>query len=217
MMGGDCERILSSITTIIGSLNDMMATVTSMMSSPITLGELKQDWSLSYGSEGGVLNFGIDVELEEQEGEAIGSLGSISDATTSLSSDASKMANLASNLYSDVSSFNNSAGSPWIEISNLNSACSNLQSFVSTNGNFVYVSQKVALMSLLNSVMTLAVDAKWAIITYHDYVQRGYDCVYNGNTPSVTTKRTINEYTTGNLKQTIANNVNIAEESIDPF
>lgn len=216
MLGNDCEKILTNINTIISAANTMTSMVINSMAGPIST-TLHYGGSFPYGSDGGTLNIDIDAQSTENAGASVGSVYILTDATSALKSSASTMAALGSDLYSDTTSFNNSIGSPWTEMSVLSSACSNIEYYVSTNGDLEYTSQKIGLLSLLNSLITLAVDAKWAIITYHDYIQRGYDCVYNDNVPSITTKRTINEYTTGNLKQTISNNVNIAEESIDPF
>ena len=73
-------------------------------------------------------------------------------------------------------------------------------------------------LNLLNTVLSLTIDAKWALITYNDYTQRGFDNLYNNNESSITfTNDVKGTQTNGNIAQKIDNNVSVKEESIDPY
>ena len=206
MMGKDCERILSSITNIIDECNNGILSLIQSMNNPIEMEE--------YHIAGDVINETFQLseqEINEVSSSYIQALLSLS----ALSLDVDKINTLANDSYFDIKSFNNSCGSPWTEINRLKNVMDKLHDVAK---NLIkYQSQKSGLLGLLNLVMSCAIDAKWALITYNDYIQRGYDNKFNDKRPSITFKRSIGEESTGNLNQNFDENVNIEPESIDPF
>ena len=141
----------------------------------------------------------------------------IREASESIIEDFDKMDSLSSNLYTSVNSFNNEYGSPWTELSLLNSSIQDIGKFAGSYSNLGYVGEKAALLSLLNMILSISIDAKWALINYHDYIQRGYDNRYNDNEPSIKFKSGIDKESIGNVNQEYYENVNIKKQSIDPF
>jgi hypothetical protein len=192
MMGSDIERMVSGIDSLISALD---SSITGLAS------------AIAYAIE--TPNF-VD-EKNVDAGDFTSGPGS---AFSAMSGDLGNMQSLGSGLYVGTSSFNNSIGSPWTELSNLSSAMSDVTGF---SVPLLYIGPKAALLALLNKAMTRAVDAKWAIITYHDYIQRGYDNQYNGNNPSVSFENVDGTYTTGNLTQDYSENVKVPTPSKDPF
>ena len=57
----------------------------------------------------------------------------------------------------------------------------------------------------------------WAMIIYHDYIQRGFDDSFNGKKPSVTFKFGLDKESNGNLAQKYNENVNIPTKPLEPF
>lgn len=207
MMGKDCERILSSICKLKDSLYDCIMSVSSTLTEPITMEE--------HHIEGDIIDTTFQLKEKELDEESVEDLQSALSMVGELSADFGKMGSLEKDLYSGTTNFNNSYGSPWTELNKLNESITALQGVMATPIKFT--SQKVALIAVMSAVMGRTVDAKWAIITYNDYIQRGFDKMYNDRNPSITTKRTINKLSVGNLEQQFDENVNIPEESIDPF
>jgi hypothetical protein len=80
-----------------------------------------------------------------------------------------------------------------------------------------YVGEKSGLLGMLHLVLSCCVDAKWAMVYYHDYTQRGFDTNLNGNVPSVTFTHKINTETMGNLEQTFEENAHIRAPRLEPF
>lgn len=206
MMGKDCERILGGISSVKESLQDALMTMSGMVNGPMKMKKFKIHH-----------NDGLDeeFELEEKELEATSrTLVSIEESFKPLIPDVDKMMNLKKHLYTDVSSFNNSLGSPWAEIKQLQSVIDQVKEVVT---DLKYASQILSIMPLISTAISYAVDAKIALITYHDYIQRGYDAVYNNKRASIQFTTGYARKTVGNISQKYSENVNIEPESIDPF
>lgn len=193
MMGKDVERILSEIDTVKDASFKMINSLVGIscynaMSDP------------------------IEVTTSSYTDPVIS-------AMRSMKGDCTNMGSLKSNLYVGSGSFNNSSGSPWTELSNLQKAVDDVQSFASSHNPFmVLLGEKLSLMGLIQRVYSTAVDARWAICIYHDYVQRGYDHEFNGNIPSITfAGSSKGEPSTGNIPHEYEDNVHIPKPSIDPF
>lgn len=131
--------------------------------------------------------------------------------------DYQKMCILEQVLYTSSNSFNNNYASPWTELHRLVNAIIEMKKFADAHAMLPWMGDKVALLNLLQNVLTRAVDSNRALIYYHDYIQRGYDHVFNGNTPSVTFKTTIERNSIGNLKQVYYENVNMPGDNYDPY
>ena len=102
-------------------------------------------------------------------------------------------------------------------LTKLNESITLLENYSSSHSQLNWLSEKSALLGLLNTILALSVDAKWALITYHDYIQRGYDNKYNNNTPSVTFNDGVGKKSIGNIDQKFDENVHIPQPSVDPF
>lgn len=198
MMGRDIERIVAGID----SVKDKLARAIELVADNSGYKIETHGWADERQAHG-----------EEVEKEASDLINDAISAMDSLNPDVSKMQTLGSKLYTSVGSFNNSYGSPWREISNLKSSMSKLSSVQPIK----YMGDRVRLLGYLNVALGRAIDAKWAMTTYHDYIQRGYDYKYNDRQPSCPTQRTASRQSTGNLNQQYAENVNIKEKPIAPF
>lgn len=97
----------------------------------------------------------------------------------------SLMNNIKGQMYKPAESVNNSYGSPWTEGDKLVERITAIQNFAAQHPILNYINEKRALMNLLQLVIPCCVDAKWAIIYYHDILSRGYDEVYNRGEESV--------------------------------
>lgn len=129
-----------------------------------------------------------------------------------------KMDKMDKKLYVNKSECNNSIGSPWTEFAKLKIGLKDAGDFYDKWPTLKYANQKSAMLAFLNAVLTEATDAKWALVTYHDFTQRGFDNMFNNNKPSMTFPNGVDgEQTTGNLDQEVDNNVSIKKKSIDPY
>lgn len=95
------------------------------------------------------------------------------------------MNNIKGQMYKPASAVNNSYGSPWTESDKLVERITAIQNFAAQHPILNYINEKRALMDLLLLVIPCCVDAKWAIIYYHDILSRGYDEIYNKGVESV--------------------------------
>lgn len=197
MMGKDVERILSGI--------DAVKDAASNSSGSLAL-------AMSYRA-------GFDEHNRESEVHASSSgfMSPVINAIAGIESDCGRMSELKSGLYTDSKAFNNSYGSPWTELSNLQNAVSVAKSFASSHDPLKFVGEKAALAELLNKVVLAAIDARWALMHFHDYIQRGYDNKYNNNIPSITFPGGDGKDTIGNIVHHYDENVHIPEPSIDPY
>lgn len=205
-MGKDCERILSGISEIKDNLALSIRNLANTMTEPIeTTGPHNP----------------LEIEHKGEEiSQMISAMVLINEASTALSSmqgDIDKMGSLKGTLYTDASSFNNGYGSPWTELTKMKEAVEVAKEFASNNPMLKYVNPKAAMLGLLNLAYSACVDARWALIVYHDYIQRGYDSVYNGNKPSITFDEANGGKGTGNVDQDYSENVNTSRPSYDPF
>jgi len=153
----------------------------------------------------------------------LGSINSIEfilpivNAITAIKSDCTNMTLLKDGLYVDSTEFNNQYGSPWSEFDNLNKSITNIKKYAEAHPVITIIEEKVALLGLLNVVLSSSIDAKWALTMYHDYIQRGYDHKFNDDKPSITFTSGIDKETIGNIYHEYSENVNIEQPSIDPF
>lgn len=207
MMGKDVERILAGINAV------KDATISSIISLSNTTA-----YQITSSAEHAGMAYGHCTPEEEKVPSSASSFVSpIRSAMNSISGDQSNMNALANGLYTSTNSFNNGYGSPWTELNKLESCIKSAETFASAHSSLNWLGEKSGLLGLINMILSVSVDAKWAIITYHDYIQRGYDCVYNGKKPSITIASGIDEVSMGNVSQKYNENVNIQEKTIDPF
>lgn len=197
MMGKDVERILSGIDAVKDSAASSVSNLTS---------------TLSY-------RMGFDEHNRESEVHVSSAsfIDPVVNSITNIDSDCTKMNDLQSGLYTDKSSFNNTYGSPWTELSKLQDSVNSAKAFASAHDPLKFIGEKAALAELLNRVVSSAIDARWALMYFHDYIQRGYDNKYNDNMPSITFPGGDGKETVGNIVHPYDENVHIPEPSIDPF
>ena len=142
--------------------------------------------------------------------------GPIKDYMEETQDERKKFQTIEKKMFSSANSFFNSIGSPFNEYELYLTAYRNARSYANAHSKLEYVGEKVAMMSLLTPLLPLIVDFKMVLIQYNDYIQRGYDLLFNDNVPSITIQRTKNKKTNGNISQK-TNNVDVPEESIDPY
>lgn len=219
MMGKDCERIVGSINT----LKDQLASAVLSLSGSCSYKIVIKSSEYSHPTyEGSITDPGHqDGEEKEEVLDGSSLLSSISSSIESFEEDSGKLRGLEEGLYTDTKSLNNSYGSPWTEIHKLEEAIAQVKEFGSRDLEFI--GDKAALIGLLSMTMAYAVDAKWALITYHDYIQRGFDNKYNDNEPSIVFNKNYKtdeldvRATMGNKNQQFEENVHIKKDTYDPF
>ena len=207
MMGKDCERMFNYINQIKDAASSSVIALSNATAYQITC-----------SAEHAGTAFGHCTPYETKVPVSASTFTNpITSIMNSFKDDCSKMQTLESGLFTDPSSFNNSYGSPWKEIHKLEEAIDAMKNYASVHPSLNYVGEKDGLLAIINLVVSLSIDLKWALAKYHDYVQRGYDTIFNGNKPSVTHKRNKNKKSIGNVKQKYDDNVNIEEEPEEVF
>ena len=216
MMGKDVERMLKHIDKIKKLLEKAIDDITAEMDSPINLIPLNTE---PYVHATTPQQYIVSSDkLVEQSKPFSGSLDKLVNVVDDIEDDCKKMKDMDKKMFVDKSEFNNSIGSPWTEFEKLQEAIKDMDRYYANHSALNYIGQKSAMCSLCNAVLSCAIDAKWSLIIYHDYVQRGFDNLYNNNVPSITFTDGLNNHqTTGNVDQNIDNNVGIKKESIDPY
>lgn len=194
MMGKDIERMLSGICEVINALDAGINSVAASVSYRI---ETEGDYN----------------EIEKQNIMSTSFLSNITSAVANIEEDLSKMISISEGLYTDTSSFNNSNGSPWTELNKLKESIDKFSNPVSIE----YMGHRIQLLALIQIALSRAIDAKWALIIYHDYIQRAYDNIYNGNTPSIKFPGSNMEESTGNIAGNYTENVHMPKKKFDPF
>ena len=163
------------------------------------------------------INLNIDITESDGETDWEIKLNTIKMYYESLSSEVSKIKTIKERMAGGEN-FNNSIGSPWHEIEILDKVAKLSISVAEENtSDGVFMGDEGEMTLYFHMIINTTTDAKWALTYYHDYLQRGYDTIFNNNTPSVTfTNGLNNEQTDGNIQQT-TNNVHIKTKSIDPY
>lgn len=87
--------------------------------------------------------------------------------------------------YEKVGSFNNEIGSPWDEMYDLEEKILELEAYADDYPHLQWIGEKHTLLSLMQVVLSYCIDAKWAMIHFQDYIQRGYDYQFNEGIPSI--------------------------------
>lgn len=96
-----------------------------------------------------------------------------------------KMEKIEVDNYEQVMSFNTEAGSPWDEMYDLEEKIEEMEAYADDYPNLQWLGEKHTLLALMHVVLTYCIDAKWALIHFQDYIQRGYDYQFNDGIPSV--------------------------------
>lgn len=196
MFGGDVERIVAGIDA---TKNAAAAAIVALAN------------ATGYQLE----TYPDHKETEVPDGSP---MSGVNGAFGSISGDVGKMNSIKSSLYTGYKSFNNSVGSPWDELDKLQQAINNGNAYEGAHAPFNYVGEKAGMLAELNMIMSAAVDAKWALVIYHDYIQRAYDYKYNGKEPSIVFDREIGgKKTLGNVDQEYEDNVHLPKQNNDPF
>ena len=130
--------------------------------------------------------------------------------------DVNRMRQIENRHFEDANNWNNGYGSPWTEIYDLQSKIDQIEEYGNTYPELQWIGEKHTLLSLMQLVYTCTIDAKYAIITYQDYIQRAYDNQFNRNDPSIKWEHFEHDTTIGNLNQNISENVRIRNQNNDP-
>ena len=204
MMGKDVEKMIQYIEEI-------------KSGAIFAINQLAQDSAYqikSRATHGGLSTASCTPEEKEVSGNS--GIGHISTPMGKLEEYCSHMDTLEQEHYIESNQFNNCIGSPWSELKKLQAVVSMAEAYSANSMN--YIGEKAGMLSVLCMVYTTATDTKWAMIYYHDYIQRGFDHLFNKDEPSITYNNGLeDEQTTGNVTQEFKENVNIPVPSIDPY
>lgn len=84
------------------------------------------------------------------------------------------------NIYVPSNQMNNSIGSPYQELFRLRDS---IQTAINFSEKYQYLCEyvynSIQAIHIIHCVRTNAIDAKWAVITYADHLERGYNYVQN--------------------------------------
>lgn len=216
MMGKDCERIVVGINNVKDIINSQIISLSSSIATQRMTMEYKGG-DIHGSAEDVSFDKLYDVQEIEDTMTSSSYLSAIESAMGSINTDVSKMKKLERSMYTSSNQFNNSYGSPWKELKMLENSIKEIRNYCSNNPVLKFLGQKVGLVTLMNAALSYAVDSKWAMIYYHDYIQRGYDHVYNGDRASIEFRKAREKTTIGNINQDYSENVNIHKKSIAPF
>ena len=68
---------------------------------------------------------------------------------------------------------------------NLKEKIGEIEAYADDYPNLQWLGEKHTLLGLMQVVLSYCIDAKWALIHFQDYIQRGYDYQFNDGIPSV--------------------------------
>ena len=209
MMGKDVERILAELEAV------KEATIAMIKS----LADRTAYQLVHYGPHDVVLIPWnppcYPLELEHPAGDSISTIIKAMDA---MKSDFIQMDKMKGNMYTGAGSLLNGIEAPWIELEHLQREVNDANLYHATYAPFNYVGEKAGMLSLLNMIHTAVVDAEWVIVIYHDWIQRGYDFLVNGKSPSITWKDSVTgRQTIGNVPQSYSENVSIGGGNSNPY
>lgn len=117
-----------------------------------------------------------------------------------LQNDISNIQRIEGKLYVKANKVHNSYGSPFTEIYDLKKKIDLCKNYSDQHSHLQWLGEKHVLLNFLQMVLTTSVDAKFAVIMYHDYLQRGYDANVNGKKSSITWDDFNDGKSDGNIK-----------------
>lgn len=116
-------------------------------------------------------------------------------------------------MYKGENEVNNRYGSPWTEFTKLTERIQKIQEFQQQHPVLYWTNEKRNLLELMQVALTFTVDAKWALLYYHDILSRGFDEVHNNKKESIQW-----EYNTADNKDSKkGSNLLKRDESNDPY
>lgn len=104
--------------------------------------------------------------------------------------------------YTGVKTFHNTYGSPWYEIYDLMEKIDWCNDYASRYPALQWLGEKQSFAHHMQMVVSIAVDCKWAVIYYQDYLQRGYDIHFNNATHAIDFEDFDHHRLPGNVPQT---------------
>ena len=187
MYGADIERLLSTINIVIttgrNAANSMASAGSYMITTKNDGGHDHAHGEHTHGSNG----------PHSHTESVVGSSGGSPNAGPFLS-EVKNIRGIEGKLYKPRNQVANSLGSPYAEIYELESRLAQCGA-----GDLSYIGPKHALAEKILIAINAAVDAKYAVITYHNQLQDGYDAVYNGGKKSITQDDFEDGITTGEV------------------
>lgn len=102
-----------------------------------------------------------------------------------LQGDISSIQKIEGKLYVKANKVHNNYGSPFTEIYDLKKKIDTCKNYSEQHPRLQWLGEKHALLNFIQMILTTSVDAKFAVIMYHDYLQRGYDANINGKKSSI--------------------------------
>lgn len=192
MLGSNTERAIQVIDKIIQSTAKFdLNIVAYRLSTSLVSGNIVGSTGTSSGREthdhsAGGLAVGNIKANEDPYSGTIQNISDLKPLKSEYDSLMSKIQLIDKNIYVKNTSMHNSIGSPYTEMYRLQDILNEIVSFsVSCEYLGEYVLQVAKATSLIARAMQLAVDAKWAVISYSDYLERGYNYV-QGQDPGTT-------------------------------
>lgn len=196
MYSGDIEKLISGFDNV----------------TKACIGELE---GLSSATRYQINTEGVHGEVEIAVPYTI-NYGSITGAASPMMTEIANTKTIGDTVYSGKNSLNTSSGSPFEEVERFKTT---MEFVTSQPATVSFVGEKAAAMSDINMLLSTAIDAKHAVIKFHDSLTRGFDSEFHGNRPSIKWNKNVKgEKTIGNKeKQPKHNNVNIPPDPIDPY
>ena len=192
MLGSNSEKVLRVIDKIIQATSNINIDVVSYRLTSTLISDSVSGSTSNSGGDGGHSHGAGSLHVanpksEEDPHEAfIDNISDLKPLKAELDSIIDKVQLIDKNIYVRNNQMHNSLGSPYTEMYRLQAILNETVTFSAScqyMGEYLLQVTKAAM--LINRVLQLAIDTKWAIITYSDYLERGYNYV-QGQNPDTT-------------------------------
>ena len=229
MFGNDIENILNTLNEIKDSANDQIHTLMEdteyqMYITPrhhTHIHPIVSNWETGPNTETILFKEDENGDGTYQPLNSQELAQPILDKQGDLDSHIEKLNSIASDMYVGKNEMNNQYGSPWTEMKNLKSNIEKLQAFVDANPLLKYLGQKYKMATILQTIISSSIDAKYGETIFQDWIQRGFDHKFNEKKPSITwdyfNSPNGKGITIGNKSQQFDENVFIEMMTEDPF
>lgn len=140
----------------------------------------------SHSHGAGSLELANPIATEIDHADVICNISDLQPLKSEYDNIISKIHLIDDNIYVKNVQMHNSIGSPYTELYRLQKCINDVLAFsfsCTIMGEYVYAIAKA--VTLLNRTLQMAVDAKWAVIEYADYLERGYNYIL-GQDPETT-------------------------------
>lgn len=187
MFGSNTERVIQSIDQIIAAtgaihINPVSYRMTHTLISDRVAGSTASSGGDSHSHDAGSLYVWNPQSREDPHPGFIENISDLKAAKSGFDSLIQNIQLIDTSIYVRTNEMHDSIGSPYTELYRLQQAIDDVISF-SRECQYMgeYVAACCEATRLLVRVTQLAIDAKWAVINFGDYFERGYNYIFGEN------------------------------------